>query len=111
MFRFTAPGSWVTSRPQPIAVPAVGARKPVIIFMVGDLPAPLGPRKPSASPRGTENDTLSTARMGPNLLVRLRIAIISDISSCPSNVFGRAGPARLAAKIDRIAPTAAPGAP
>src|SRR5258707_13662401 len=66
--------------------------------MVVDLPAPLGPRKPSTSPRGTENDTLSTARMGPNLLVRLRIAIISDISSCPSNVFGRAGPARLAAK-------------
>ena len=29
----------------------VGARKPVIIFMVVDLPAPLGPRKPSTSPR------------------------------------------------------------
>ena len=39
------------SWPQTTAVPAVGARKPVIIFIVVDLPAPLGPRKPSTSPR------------------------------------------------------------
>ena len=43
------------------AVPAVGARKPVIIFIVVDLPAPFGPRKPSTSPCGTVNDTSSTA--------------------------------------------------
>ena len=32
------------------ALPASGSRKPVSIFMVVDLPAPLGPRKPSTSP-------------------------------------------------------------
>src|ERR1041385_746440 len=74
---FAASGADCTSWPQTRTVPEVGARKPVIIFMVVDLPAPLGPRKPSTSPRLTENETLSTARIGPNLLVRLRIAIIS----------------------------------
>src|SRR5262245_60856864 len=63
------------------AVPLVGARKPVIIFMVVDLPAPLGPRKPSTSPRPTVNDTLSTARMGPNLLERFWMAIMSVMAA------------------------------
>ena len=33
-----------------LALPEVGARKPAIIFIVVDLPAPLGPRKPSTWP-------------------------------------------------------------
>ena len=37
------------------------------------VPAPLGPSRPRTSPRATENDTLSTARIGPNLLLRFRI--------------------------------------
>src|SRR5438094_7153696 len=62
------------SWPQITAVPLVGARKPVIIFIVVDLPAPLGPRNPSTSPSGTLNDTSSTAVSGPNFLTRLRIS-------------------------------------
>ena len=50
-----------------IAVPAVGARKPVIIFIVVDLPAPFGPRKPSTSPlrhgEGDVVDRLERAEM------------------------------------------------
>ena len=37
-------------RVQMTAVPQVGARKPVIIFMVVDLPEPFGPRYPVISP-------------------------------------------------------------
>src|SRR5580692_8344822 len=37
--------------------------------MVVDLPAPLGPRKPTTWPRSTSNDTSSTAVMPLNLLV------------------------------------------
>src|SRR5690348_2083540 len=66
------------SAPQTTAVPALGARKPVIIFMVVDLPAPLGPRKPSTSPRRTASDTSSTARIGPKCLVRWRTDTISS---------------------------------
>jgi hypothetical protein len=36
--------------------------KPVIMRIVVDLPAPLGPRKPSTSPRSTLKETPSTAR-------------------------------------------------
>src|SRR2546430_10003324 len=45
--------------------PSVGGMKPVIMRMVVDLPAPLGPRKPSTSPRSTENDIPSTACLVP----------------------------------------------
>ena len=52
-----------------LALPTVGVMKPASIRMVVDLPAPLGPRKPSTSPRGTSNDTLSTAVNAPKRLV------------------------------------------
>ena len=51
------------SKPPTDTVPAVGGMKPVIMRMVVDLPAPFGPRKPSTSPRSTENETSSTARL------------------------------------------------
>jgi hypothetical protein len=70
-------------------VPPVGVRYPVIIFMVVDLPAPFGPRKPRTSPRATENDTFSTARIDPKLLLRLRIEIISDIALPPPSAYRR----------------------
>ena len=57
------------------AVPAVGVMKPASIRMVVDLPAPLGPRKPSTSPRRTLNDTLSTAVNAPKRLVRPSISM------------------------------------
>ena len=50
--------------------PADGGMKPVIMRMVVDLPAPLGPRKPSTSPFSTVKLTWFTASFGPNALVR-----------------------------------------
>src|SRR5689334_20138560 len=76
MHRFAAIGSAPMSWPQMTAVPALGARKPVIIFIVVDLPAPFGPRKPSTSPFGTVNETSSTAMSGPKYLTRCRISNI-----------------------------------
>src|SRR5690606_10678960 len=52
------------------ARPASGSRKPVSIFMVVDLPAPLGPRKPSTSPFSTLSEISSTARIGPKDFLR-----------------------------------------
>src|SRR5258707_14167019 len=67
--------------PQIPAVPAVGARKPVAIFIVVDLPAPFGPRKPRTSPRSTRKLIPSTAFSGPKCLVRFRISsMLSDSS-------------------------------
>src|SRR5690606_36617962 len=60
------------------ALPPSGARKPVSIFMVVDLPAPLGPRNPSTSPGLTSKDKLSTATCSPNRLVRLFIFIMTS---------------------------------
>src|SRR5436853_7678792 len=56
--------------------PDVGGMKPVIMRMVVDLPAPLGPRKPSTSPFSTVNEMPSTARLGPKAFTRLSILII-----------------------------------
>jgi hypothetical protein len=63
-------GSFSMSCPAIDALPEVGARKPVSIFIVVDLPAPLGPRNPSTSPRLTLNVMPSTARSAPKSLVR-----------------------------------------
>src|SRR5688572_27352280 len=49
---------------------------PVIMRMVVDFPAPLGPRKPSTSPRSTVKEMPSTARLVPKALTRLSILII-----------------------------------
>jgi len=59
-------------------VPELGARKPVSIFMVVDLPAPLGPRKPSTSPGWTLNDRSSTAVCCAKRLVRFLISIMAS---------------------------------
>src|SRR5579875_194856 len=76
MRRFTSMGCSITSKPQTRAVPPVGARKPAIIRMVVDLPAPLGPRKPSTSPRPTAKLTSSTATIGPKCFERDWTSII-----------------------------------
>src|SRR6266851_9774287 len=49
---------------------------PVIIRIVVDFPAPFGPRKPSTSPRSTENDTPSTARFGPKVFTKFSTLIM-----------------------------------
>jgi hypothetical protein len=40
-----------------------------MIFIVVDLPAPLGPKKPKILPGATENDTSSSAFWEPYILV------------------------------------------
>src|SRR5579863_2627361 len=90
------------SWPQTIAVPAVGARNPVIIFIVVDLPAPLGPRKPRTSPAGTVNETSSTAASGPNFLTRWEISsMASDPIQQPHHPLG---PAAMRPSRRRFAP-------
>ncbi len=50
------------SMPSTRSVPEVTGETQLIMRMVEDLPAPLGPRKPNASPRRSSNRTPSTAR-------------------------------------------------
>src|SRR5437868_1037766 len=57
--------------------PSVGGMNPVIIRMDVDLPAPLGPRKPSTSPRSTVNEIPFTARLVPNILTNLSTLIMA----------------------------------
>jgi hypothetical protein len=54
-----------TSNPPTVALPEVGARKPASIFIVVDLPAPFGPRKPSTWPGSTLKLMPSTATRSP----------------------------------------------
>src|SRR5690242_5078967 len=54
--------------------------KPVIMRIVVDLPAPLGPRNPSTSPRPTSNETPSTARFDPKDLLRFSTLITAHLS-------------------------------
>src|SRR5437667_12712691 len=74
--RWAAMDAFSTSKPQTLTRPDVGARNPVIIFMVVDLPAPLGPRKPKTSPRSTTRSMPATAVIGPKLLVSPSISIM-----------------------------------
>ena len=46
-------------------VPDDGRRIPAIMRSVVVLPAPLGPRKPNSSPRGTSRSTAFTAVKDP----------------------------------------------
>ena len=55
----------------------MSARKPVSIFIVVDLPAPLG-RGTNTSPRWTRNDRSSTAVCWAKRLVRLLISIMGS---------------------------------
>jgi len=54
-----------TSKPATRALPPLAAMKQARIFIVVDLPAPLGPRKPTICPFSTLNDTSWTAVTGP----------------------------------------------
>src|SRR5271166_6918225 len=58
-----------------------------------DLPAPFGPRNPRTSPFSTENEILSTASLGPKLLVSFSTVIIFEGRSRESgglvHFFGR----------------------
>src|SRR5258707_10382724 len=78
MSRLAGIGSSTTSKPPTLTDPSEGRIKPVIMRMVVDLPAPLGPRKPSTSPRSTVKEMSSTARLAPNVLTRFSILIMLE---------------------------------
>src|SRR6185295_11381136 len=65
-----------TSKPASFAEPLVGAMKQVRMRMVVDLPAPLGPRKPTISPFPTWKVSSSTARTPGYVLVRWLTSIM-----------------------------------
>src|SRR5712691_6022456 len=79
MRRFTSIGCSSTSSPHTETVPELGGIKPVIMRMVVDLPAPLGPRNPRTSPLATSKETASTARFCPKDLLRFSTLIIARI--------------------------------
>jgi hypothetical protein len=60
------------SMPRISSTPPVGGETQPIMRMVELLPAPLGPRKPNASPRRTSTSMPSTAVQAPNRLTRPR---------------------------------------
>src|ERR1700745_3262234 len=64
------------SKPPTVTVPLVGGINPVIMRMLVDLPAPLGPRNPSTSPRSTENEIPLTAYFVPKAFAKLSTLII-----------------------------------
>jgi len=68
--------------PSRLMLPASGSWYGVIRRIVVDLPAPLGPRKPTTCPRSIRQDTESTATMSSNRLVtasRVRKDIVSVV--------------------------------
>src|SRR5215467_6514182 len=79
MRRLTSIGLACTSRPHTDTSPEVGGMKPVIMRIVVDLPAPLGPRNPRTSPFPTSKETPSTARFAPNDLLRFWTLITAPL--------------------------------
>src|SRR3954462_8919102 len=77
-------GDSATSNVPTLTLPAVGGMKPVIMRIVVDFPAPLGPRKPSTSPRSTEKEIPSTARFAPKAFAKLWTLIIVNYSASES---------------------------
>src|SRR5688500_14534044 len=65
-----------TSNPAIFALPEVGGRNAVRIFIVVLFPAPFGPRKPTTSPFSTSNEMSFTAVKEPYFLVRCWTLII-----------------------------------
>src|ERR1700722_10307846 len=59
-----------TGWPSTLIVPALAWVRPSNMRIIVVLPAPLGPRKPKALPRGTCRSTLSIAARWPKRLVR-----------------------------------------
>src|SRR3954470_11189372 len=85
---FAPIASFTRSTPAIEISPAVGRRMPAIMRSVVVLPAPLGPRKPNSSPRGTSRSIASTAVKLPYCFVSRRRLIMEEGQ-------GRAGEGRL----------------
>src|SRR5688572_16950848 len=77
-------GSSTMSWPPTVTLPAVGGMKPVIIRIVVDLPAPLGPRNPRISPRSTEKVTPATARFVPKCFSKFSTLIMRLLQLLPA---------------------------
>jgi hypothetical protein len=77
------------------AVPEVGAMNPASMRIVVDLPAPLGPRKPTTSPCITWKLTPSTAVKLPKRFVSPSISMNAVTCSLPASAFSRGGAACL----------------
>jgi len=67
------------SAPATVAVPVVGAMKQVRIFIVVDLPAPFGPRKPRISPRRSSKLASFSATKLPYSFPRPEASIITSV--------------------------------
>src|SRR5882762_1879094 len=90
MRRFTSIGFSCTPSPHTETLPALGGMKPVIMRMVVDLPAPLGPRNPSTSPVPTSKETPSTARFEPKDLLRFSTLITAPLQNTYTDRHGSA---------------------
>src|SRR6185503_15916021 len=80
-FAFAAIGSRSMLMPPISTTPLVGRRMPAIMRSVVVLPAPLGPRNPNSSPRGTSRSMPFTAVKLPYRLVRFVSLIMREAYS------------------------------
>src|SRR5712691_220006 len=69
--------------PSSHASPEVGLRRPSSSLTDVVLPAPLGPRKPKISPRGTVIDRPESATVLPNRLVRSTVWMAGAAAATP----------------------------
>src|SRR6202165_6121089 len=69
--------------PSSHASPDVGLRRPSSILTEVVLPAPLGPRNPKISPRGTVIDKPESATVPPNRLVRSTVWMAGAAAAPP----------------------------
>src|SRR5258708_12918491 len=72
-----------SGRPSSQPWPEVGLRRPSSSLTAVVLPAPLGPRKPNTSPRGTVIERPASATVCPNRLERLTVWIAGEPAAAP----------------------------
>src|SRR2546425_13270481 len=77
-----------TGLPSSQPSPDDGLRSPSSSFTAVVLPAPLGPRNPNTSPRGTVIDRPARATVRPNLLVSSTV-FTAGVAAAPPPVVGR----------------------
>src|SRR6202521_4789291 len=70
-------------RPSKDAWPEVGLRRPSSSLTEVVLPAPLGPRNPKTSPRGTDIERPASATVCPNRLERLTVWMAGEPAAAP----------------------------
>src|SRR6266853_4844913 len=69
--------------PSTVALPDVGRARPSRSLTGVVLPAPLGPRKPKTSPRGTVIERPASATVCPNRLERLAVWMAGEPAAAP----------------------------